>query len=271
MDIKALLGDAGERPLDRLVDDGGFAALFRTFACVGDSLASGEFETLDESGGRSFHDLFEYSWGQYMARAMGSKAYNFSRGGMTAKVYMESFAEEMGYWDPAKACQAYILALGVNDVSMAMREGWPIGDMADVKDDWRDNAKTFAGYYGAIIQRYRAISPDAKFFLLTMPVMPDRPAERVPLEEEHTRLIHAMAARFDKTYVIDLRKYAPVYDAAFKEAFFLNGHLNPCGYILTAKMVMSYMDYIIRHNMDDFREAGLIGTPFKNVRQGDRA
>ena len=160
---------------------------------------------------------------------------------------------------------------GIPDLSMAMREGWPIGGMADVKDDWRDNAKTFAGYYGAIIQRYRAISPDAKFFLLTMPVMPDRPAERVPLEEEHTRLVHAMAARFDKTYVIDLRKYAPVYDAAFKEAFFLNGHLNPCGYILTAKMVMSYMDYIIRHNMDDFREAGLIGTPFKNVRQGDRA
>ena len=38
-----------------------------------------------------------------------------------------------------------------------------------------------------------------------------------------------------------------------------------CGYILTAKMLMSYMDFIIRHNMDDFREAGLIGTPFKNA------
>ena len=90
-------------------------------------------------------------------------------------------------------------------------------------------------------------------------------------EDQRALYDAAMAARFDKTYVIDLRKNAPVYDAAFKEAFFLNGHLNPCGYIITAKMVMSYMDYIIRHNMDDFREAGLIGTPFKNVRQGDRA
>ena len=266
MNLLEYMGDENERPLDRIIEGGGFASLFRTFACVGDSLASGEFETLDADGNKSYHDLFEHSWGQYMARAMGSKAYNFSRGGMTARVYMESFADEMDFWNPDKAGQAYIVALGVNDISMNLREGWPLGSMDDVKPDWRDNGKTFAGYYAAIIQRYKAISPDAKFFLLTMPVDPERVPERVPLEEEHARLVHAMAERFDRTYVIDLRRYAPVYDRAFKEAFFLNGHMNPCGYILTAKMLISYIDYIIRHNMDDFREAGLIGTPFKNVR-----
>ena len=267
MDIQAYLGNPDERPLDRIVDDGGFASLFRTFACVGDSLSSGEFETLDGKGGRSYHDLFEYSWGQYMARAMGSKAYNFSRGGMTAKVYMESFADDMGFWARDKACQAYIMALGANDISMSLRDGLPFGGMEDIRPDWHDNAKTFAGYFGAIIQRYKGISPDAKFFLITMPTDPDRAAERVPLEEEQCRLMYAMAAHFENTYVIDLRKYAPVYDRAFKYNFYMNGHLNPCGYILTAKMVMSYMDYIIRHNMDDFREAGLIGTPFVNVRE----
>ena len=97
MNIQAYMGDRNERPLDRMITGGGFASLFRTFACVGDSLASGEFETLDEAGNKSYHDLFEHSWGQYMARAMGSKAYNFSRGGMTAKVYMDSFAEEMDF------------------------------------------------------------------------------------------------------------------------------------------------------------------------------
>ena len=266
MNIQAYMGDRNERPLDRIIEGGGFASLFRTFACVGDSLASGEFETLDEAGGKSYHDLFEHSWGQYMARAMGSRAYNFSRGGMTAKVYMESFAEEMDFWNPEKASQAYIMALGVNDISMYLREGWPIGSLEDVKPDWRDNGKTFIGYYAAILQRYKEISPDAKFFLLTLPVDPERPAERVPLEEEHGRLIRALAERFSNTYVIDLRQYAPVYDRAFKETFYVNGHMNPCGYILTAKMLISYIDYITRHNMDDFREAGLIGTPFKNAR-----
>ena len=266
MDIREYMGHKDERPLERMITGGGFASLFRTFACVGDSLASGEFETLDAEGNKSYHDLFEHSWGQYMARAMGSRAYNFSRGGMTAKVYMDSFADEMGFWDPDKAAQAYIMALGVNDISMYLREGWPIGSMDDVKEDWRDNGRTFAGYYAAILQRYKEISPDAKFFLLTLPVDPERPAERVPLEEEHALLIRALAERFDNTYVIDLRAHAPVYDRAFKENFYLNGHLNPCGYILTAQMLISYIDYIIRHNMDDFREAGLIGTPFKNVR-----
>ena len=30
--------------------------------CIGDSLSSGEFESLDEAGNRGYHDMFEYSW-----------------------------------------------------------------------------------------------------------------------------------------------------------------------------------------------------------------
>ena len=107
MNIQHYMGDENERPLDRIVDAGGFASLVRTFACVGDSLASGEFETLDEAGGKSFHDLFEHSWGQNMARAMGSKAYNFSRGGMTASEYMGGYGAAQGWFDKGKAAQAY--------------------------------------------------------------------------------------------------------------------------------------------------------------------
>ena len=36
--------------------------------------------------------------------------------------------------------------------------------------------------------------------------------------------------------------------------------MNPMGYVFTAHMVASYIDYIIRHNMKDFEEAGFIGT-----------
>ena len=39
----------------------------------------------------------------------------------------------------------------------------------------------------------------------------------------------------------------------FKEKYFLLGHMNPAGYLLVAKMVDSYIDYIIRHNLDDFK------------------
>ena len=62
--------------------------------------------------------------------------------------------------------------------------------------------------------------------------------------------------------MIDFRKYAPPFDEKFYENFFL-GHMTPTGYVLTAKMVMSYIDYIIRNNPEDFAQVGFIGTPYK--------
>ena len=35
--------------------------------------------------------------------------------------------------------------------------------------------------------------------------------------------------------------------------------MNAGGYLLTAKMVMSYIDYIVRQNPEDFAQAGFIG------------
>ena len=56
-----LMRDASERPLDNIAEDGGFCAIFRRIACVGDSLSSGEFEQVDAEGKKSYHDMFEYS------------------------------------------------------------------------------------------------------------------------------------------------------------------------------------------------------------------
>jgi hypothetical protein len=39
--------------------------------------------------------------------------------------------------------------------------------------------------------------------------------------------------------------------------------MNPMGYILTAKMTVSYIDYIVRHNTKDFRGAGFIATDYR--------
>ena len=253
-----------EKPLDKLVEDGGFCSIFRTIACVGDSLSSGEFESRDENGNPGYHDMFEYSWGQFMARTCGSKVYNFSRGGMSASEYMNGFAESMGFWNKDLAAQAYIFALGVNDLLNMNQE---LGTIDDIKDNWQDNAKTFAGYYGAIIQRYKEIQPRAKFFLMTMPRGRKTREEDNPVNwdkcEAHSALLYQMAEKFDNTYVLDIRKYGPVYDGDFYRWFYLYGHLNPMGYKLTAKMVMSYIDYIIRHDMENFYRVGYIGTDLK--------
>ncbi len=266
VDIKQFMKIEGEKPLDVLKDDGGFCSIFRTIGCVGDSLSSGEFESLTKDGVRSYHDMYEYSWGQYMARAIGSKVYNFSRGGMSAKWYCENFAEENGFWDFDKRCQAYIFALGVNDISKILAGDIELGSIEDVDKCYLGNNKnTFAGYYAKIIQRLKTNQPQAKFFLMTIPRSDNTTEERDKLEDKHRELLYKMAELFENTYVLDFRQYAPLYDAEFRKNFFMSGHMTPTGYVLTAKMVMSYIDYIIRNNPADFAEVGFIGTPWVNV------
>lgn len=241
-----------EQPLDTLLSDGGFCGIFRTITCVGDSLSSGEFQTQREDGTFRYHDMYEYSWGQYIARATGSTVYNMSRGGMTAKELMSIDA----YWDAAQfpPTQGYILALGVNDILNQKQE---VGTLDDIAADWRENADTFAGHYAGVIQRIKERQPNARFFLMTMPK--EISEERNAGIDAHAALLHQLAEKFDHCYVMDFCRYAPKQDEAYRERFYMYGHLNAAGYVLTAKMVMSYMDYLIRHNLRDFDLVGYIG------------
>ncbi len=258
MDWDKELFPQDEKPLDRLVEGYSNTAIFRKMAFIGDSLSSGEFEVFDFDGNRILRDMYEYSWGQFLARKNGIFAYNFSRGGMTAKNYMEAFADNNNLWDKEKACQAYVIALGVNDV---FNRNMPLGTLDDVcAEDYTKNAETFIGYYAAIISRYKEISPYAKFFFVTLPA----PA-RDERNEEMNKLLYGLCEIFDNSYVIDLYKYAPPFnarsktaDASFRESFFLCGHMNPMGYMFFAKLVDSYIDYIIRHNPQDFKKVGFI-------------
>lgn len=265
MDATPFMKIDGELPLQNLVTDGGFCGIFRTVACVGDSLSSGEFEATNPDGTTSFNDFYDYSWGQYMARMGGFKCINMSRGGMTVKEYIESFAQEQGFYSPDLKAQAYIIALGVNDFFYRP----PFiekGSVADIcKDDYTKNAETFIGYYGQIIQRYKELQPDAKFFLVTPPFASDSDADG---EEKAVRLHSAileLAEFFDNCYVIDLFKYGPDYNEEFRKSFCLGGHLNPMGYVLFAKIITSYIDWIIRQSPADFKQVAFIGTDLKNT------
>lgn len=254
MDIKQYMADAEEKPLDNIVTDGGFCAIFRRIACVGDSLSSGEFE-ITENGNKQYIDCFEYSWGQFLARMCGSEVYNFSRGGMTASEFCNSFGEANGCFDTQKKVDAYIIALGVNDI---YNRGDEIGTVEDINPDGSsDHPSTFAAYYGELILRYKRISPNAKFFLMMPPDDMEIKDNRRDKPMKIMNLLKDLVLYFDNSYLIDLWDYAPKYDTEFKKNFYLNGHLNPQGYLLTAKIVASYIDWIIRNNPADFEMSGL--------------
>ncbi len=257
MDWEKELYNEGEKPLDNLVTGYSHTSIFRKIAFIGDSLSAGEFETRDSEGKPVYCDMHEYSWGSYIARKNGLQAYIFAKGGMTAKKYMDGYAEEKGFFDREKACQAYVIAMGVNDLSGRDGINLEIGSLADIDDENPLNNKpTFIGNYARIIQKYKEISPHAKFFVLDFPSAgaDDKKATAV------AEAMYSLAEHFDNLYVIDLYKYGPVYDSKFRDKYYLYGHLTPSGYILTAKLVDSYIDYIVRHNPDDFRKVGFIGT-----------
>ena len=249
-----------EKPLDRIVTDGGFCAIFRTIACIGDSLSSGEFESIDENGTRHYHDVYEYSWGQFIGRACGSKVYNFSQGGMTAKTYMEVFADMKGYWDKDKLAQAYIIALGVNDVTKHLNGELELGSISDIDlEDYRNNAKTFIGYYAQIIQKIKTLQPRAKFFLVSPPSSGNMAEERTQKYKIVRDLLQELTTVLSRTYLLDMFEYSPKRTKEFSDAFWL-GHMTPMGYLLAARMIESYIDYIIRKNPKDFNQVGFIGT-----------
>ncbi len=269
MDIRDFYVREGEKPLDNMATDGGFCGIFRTIGCIGDSLSSGEFEGVAEEGKKLYYDAYDYSWGQVLGRIAGSKVYNFSHGGMSARQFVEESASKFGWFDPEKACQAYIIALGVNDISAVKGGNIEFGSLSDIGKTEEDCPSTVIGYYTRIIHKYKKISPHAKFFLMNMPGCKGYDEPRQPYVDKLTEALYKMAEVFDNIYVLDIRKYGPEYDEEFRKAFFLLGHLNPMGYIFTAKMVASYIDYIIRKNPEDFKQIGFVGSVHEKTILGD--
>lgn len=260
--VETIMGDTiSENPIGVISQNPGYCSIFHSWGFIGDSLCSGEHEYHKPDGSKGYADLYEYSWGQRICAAIGAKGDNYSQGGETARGWITRF------WDnprngnhniDAKAApkQVYVIALGVNDTYRKH----PVGNIeADInKDDYTKNAQAYAGCYAGIIQRLQSIQPDAKIFVVT------RPREK-NTDERYNQVVRRMADIFENVYVIDLYKYAPSYEkgSEFRDQYFMGGHLNAAGYQYTAWMIMTYIDWIIRHNMKDFEQVAFIGTEYK--------
>ena len=259
--MKSNIDELTKTPLTDIITDGGFTAIFRTIGIVGDSLSSGEHEFYDGVT-RKYCDYYEYSWGQFIARKCGLTAYNFSVGGMTAKEF-NSFANYCKCYTAEKLCQAYIIALGRNDMNAWDKYEYGFGKITDIDFKNPDNNKdSFVGHYAKIIQKLKIVQPKATIFVVTMPKSSSDAGERDCKCDRHAEFLRSLVELFDNLYVIDLRKYAPVHDDNFVSRYYLEGHLNAMGYLITAEQISTYIDYIIRNNYEKFKDVAFIG---KNI------
>lgn len=250
----------GVYPMEPLAQFGGFAAAFRRIACIGDSLTAGILNNTDSSVSEVVAGT---SYPEQMARLTGSTVYNLGYGGAVATHSAQAvseyhsyqtIAEAKGWFDEAYRSQAYVIALGTNDIDYY---GGFDGDVStDIDDtDWSNNALTSVGGYAAILQRILAIQPEAKIFCVTIPKTRNTEALRVEANEK----IKAIAKRFGG-YVIDLYAYGPQEDEvnAWKVKYYTGYHLNALGYHLHARRILTYMDWHIRQSLREFGGIGLM-------------
>ena len=237
-------------PLSNIITDGGMCKIFRTIGVVGDSLSSGEmaYGDAEDESTIQYVDMYEYSWIQYMARYCGSTAYNFSAGGLSTRTFFT--AENGKYYnelmDGNHKCQAYFIALGHNDRNQSI----PIGTIEDINISNPDlNADTYYGNYGEIISKIKAISPKAKIFCILM--------KYDSVFSVYNTAIKAIASLFgNDVYVLDMATYS----GSIEEWEYTQGHGNPMGYLNYSYQISSYVDWIIRHNRNDFKYVQFINT-----------
>lgn len=256
MDVKVFKLKKGEKPLDSINPTCGFAGIFRTVGVIGDSLSSGEFESHDQNGQVQYHDMYEYSWPSVLQRITGTRYNNYSRGGMTAKEFVESWADANNFWQPN---QAYIIALGNNDMFVFNH---PMGSADDVSVSFPDtNPDTFFGNLGRIVSKLKTIQPRARIFLVT-PQRRGEPCDVVT--EEVARQMAKVCDKFDNVFLVDMTTYGPVYDAEMRADFAMGFHPNAMGYYAYALMIGNYIDYVVRSLPQKFFQLPFVGTDLKN-------
>lgn len=242
---------ASANPLEVITDHTGMLDIFLNVGCIGDSLASGE-SYWNDGGTTQGNDFYQYSWGQYLARKTGNKYYNWSHGGLSTKLWLQSeYTTEC--FDGDHLCEAYIIGLGQNDANY----DYTIGTSADIDlSDYNNNADTFYGSYGKIIQKIKEVQPQAKIFVITDPNASTN-------TKGYNTAIAAMATIFDNVYLIDMYTYG--YQYVLNQVIVAQGragHYNAYGYKLFAMMIANYIDWIITTNYTEFTQVELIGTGY---------
>ena len=252
-----VLGDyVPDDPLETVKETPGFLSIFHTVGCIGDSLASGEAVSSEKN-----HDLYDYSWGQCLARMTGNTYYNWSKGGLSTSSFLSSsYATEC--YDGDHLCEAYLIGLAQNDSNVVAKtddkdyEG-AIGTIDDVDfDDYSNNADTFYGRYAKIIQMIQEIQPKGKIFVMTD-----------PLTSTETRgfnaAIRELAESFDNVYLMDLYTYgSSLYTTGLLGSYRRSGHYNAAGYFICACIIATYIDWIVKAYPEEFREVEFIGTDY---------
>ncbi len=231
--VESIVDDNVVTPVSITRQDGGYANVLRKCGIIGDSLSCGALDT-----GNSARDNWEeYSWASFMSRRTGCSLVKLGQGGLQIANWLSS-PYPTNILDSANICDSYFIFIGHNDQSTLS------GSISDVDtSDLSQSADTTYGKLGKIVGKCKQANPKAKIFFITYPlIMCENTGVNTMLRE----VCNAVGG-----YLIDLYAYDKQTDY-FKDST----HLTPFGYYTWSTEIMSYVDYIMRNNMADFRDIG---------------
>lgn len=246
------VGDASV-PLGKVLDNPGLLGCFLNVGCIGDSLASGECVATDGNGNPQYIDIYNHSWGKYLERMTGNTYHIWASGGRTTASWLTS-SHATECFDGNHLCEAYIIGLGQNDKNQNVSVGSPADiNLANYNNN---NASSYYGNYGKIIQKIKEVQPKAKIFVLTDP-------SSATENGGYNGAIREIATMFDNVYLVDLYTYGQhLFQSDYIKANARYGHYNAVAYREFALYIASYIEWIMRNNPDEFLEIEYIGTNY---------
>lgn len=215
----------------RMLTDGlGFVA-FSKFASVGDSLSVG-YNT--HSDGTVVPKDLEHSWGKYVEKRTGSKAYWTGVHGATCKSWLTTSSEEWGlnYTKTLGEMPLYVVCMGANE------DGTKLGTIADVGT----NADTLYAYASKVITELRAISP--KCFIVCTGI------SRKQANKTINAVFKAICDLYDKCYFMDC--WDEFNHAPFSNYHFAS-HYSANGYAMMAQLFDYKLKEIMANHIEDFK------------------
>lgn len=270
--IKRSIGLSDEtNPLSKIITDSGMTGLIESYACPGDSLTQGVFDRTNGAA-MDFEATKYYSYPSQFSRITGSKVYNLGNAGATAcnsqqamtdyHSWLQTATQKNWFSDSFKA-KAYIISLGTNDIGYYGSFTGNVETDIDVDDYNNNDTTTSVGGLATIIQKARELQPKAIIFVETI----DNTRNAKSTRDEANEKIRLIAKKLD-CYVIDMAKYWISEEEAteWKLKYQNGGHLNALGYLLKTQARITYIDWIIRNNLESFRNVQFIGTDMDYVK-----
>lgn len=215
----------------RMLTDGlGFVA-FSKFASVGDSLSVG-YNT--HSDGTVVQKDLEHSWGKYVEKRTGSKAYWTGVHGATCKSWLTTSSEEWGlnYTKTLGKMPLYVVCMGANEDSTKL----------GTIDDAGTNTDTLYAYASKVITELRAISP--KCFIVCTGI------SRKQANKTINAVFKAICDLYDKCYFMDC--WDEFNHAPFSNYHFAS-HYSANGYAMMAQLFDYKLKEIMANHVEDFK------------------